>query len=151
VTEALRKKLGARGTVEGLAAAVRVLERVELPELAVVDPRAGIATIFRVRLEKAAVDTPAEDRLAAEPVYLILSTAPSAEGRTPEERLASVQRQQFAELFRMQPDQIEHSLRDLFRTYESADPATQKRLLALPMMAGMMGGWFPRHAKEQRP
>ena len=146
VPEAVWKKLTMRGTVEGLAAAVRVLERVELPELAVLDARSGAATVFRILPGEAEPNS----RLAPEPVHLIVSTAPSAEGRTPDERLASVQRQQFAELFRMQPDQIERSLRDLFRTYDSADPATQKRLMALPMMAGMMGGWFPRYAKEQR-
>jgi hypothetical protein len=151
ISAAHRRKLAARGAAESLARAVRQLELVELSRLALVDPATGASTVFRMLLADPSEEgAKLEAKLAPEPVYLIFSAAASAAGRTREERLASVQRQQFEEMFRMKPEQLERSLQDLFRSYDGASPATQKRLLALPLMSGMMAGWFPRQAKEQQ-
>jgi hypothetical protein len=147
--QSLDGKLETRRTATMLAGAVRTLQGVEYSELALHDASSGSTTSYRSQpAQKATVPPEAAPPLRADPAYLLFDDSPAAVGRTAAERLLSIQRQQFQEMFRMNPDQLARSMESSIRNYETADPATQKRVLALPMMSGMMAGWFPRQAKE---
>ncbi|MGV3723792.1 MAG: hypothetical protein ACO1SX_23080 [Actinomycetota bacterium] len=142
-------KLETRRTAAILARAVRTLQGLEFPELTLHDAGSGNTTTYRSQPAKKATAAPERAPLLhAAPIYVLFDDSPAAAGRTAAERLRSIQRQQFQEMFRMNPDQLARSMEGAIRTYETADPATQKRVLALPMMSGMMAGWFPRLAKE---
>jgi hypothetical protein len=139
-------------SARALCEALRLLEGVELPAVAFQDTTAG--TLARYRLWTG----PEQERPAARdarwdetPTYALFNTLPEVEGRTLEARLSNLQGQQFQTMFRMTPQQLTRSMEDAFRSYESASPAMQERLLALPLISGMMAGWFPRQAKESRP
>lgn len=129
---------------------LRSLESVELPALAFQDAATGTTTRYRLwparEQELPAAQDPRWDEAAA---YVLFNTIASGEGRTMEERLSNLQWQQFQTMFRMTPEQLTRSMEDAFHSYEGASPAMQERLLALPLMSGMMAGWFPRQAKER--
>jgi hypothetical protein len=144
----LERQVESRQTAGMLAAATRSLLELEYAELAVYDAGAEKTTFVRTRpADEAAEPLPAPP-LSTEPVFLVFDASPSAAGKTPAERLLNIQAQQFQEMFRMTPDQLTRSMEGALRGYETAEPAMQKRFLALPMMSGMMAGWFPRQAKE---
>jgi len=135
-------------TVAGLCDALRSLEGIELSAVAFQDP-GGTTTRYRFWAGRDQELPAARDpRWDERPVYAVFNTITGAEGRTLEERLSRLQWQQFQTMFQMSPQQLTRSMEDAFRSYESASPAMQERLLALPLMSGMMAGWFPRHAKE---
>jgi len=149
VPESLAPKLSTPRTAVSLAAAVRELQSLEQPSIEVHNIRTGTTTRFvlwDVRSTPQARDS--APALHNDPIYLLYDTSPFATGRTPAERLLSIQQQQFNAMFRMSPDQLSRTMEDALHTYQTADPAAQKRVLSLPILSGMMAGWFPRQAKE---
>jgi hypothetical protein len=145
--EAQRKRLPSAAK---LATWVRTLERLETGSLALQDPAARHEISYR-KDEPAASLTSLRRQggLAEQPIYLLVSTTPSARGGTPEERLLDLQRQQIGLMLRLSPEQMGQSMARAIRAFPSADAETRSRLLGLPAMAGLMATWMPRAAKER--
>lgn len=131
-----------------LVEAVQALGRLEIGAVAVEDPSDPRATFLLSRRE---IDAAAREREGCDPrpVYVLFATETALPGATPEASLGSLQRQQFSLLTRLSAEQLAHSMSGWARAYETADGATRARILGLPVMAGMMAGWFPREAKER--
>ena len=130
--------------------ALRSLEAVELPALAFQDAATGTTTRYRLWPAREQELPAARDpRWDEAPAYVLFNTITGGEGRSMEERLSNLQWQQFQTMFRMTPEQLTRSMEDAFHSYEGASPAMQERLLALPLISGMMAGWFPWQAKER--
>jgi hypothetical protein len=50
----------------------------------------------------------------------------------------------------MSPEELTQAAEAVIRSFSSADPETQSRLMGLPAMAGLMAVWFPQAAKERQ-
>lgn len=152
LSEADRARIETPRVAEALAADVRRLELHEGESLEVEQVREQRATSY-VRHRPVTARFAAEKEAAGfgkEAVYVVYSTTPSARGETAEARFADLQRQQIGLMLQMSPSQMGQAMQQLIDGYGSLDPAAQKRMLGLPLMAGMMAGWLPRQAKESQ-
>ena len=148
VPERQLARLKKSGATAALVQAVRFVDGLEAEAIYLEDPGSG----RRVRFERRAPrdgknlteSLPAEMR----DFHLVLSATPSARGRTQEERRLDLQRQQVGLMLRMSPEQMAAAMGPLVAGYGGAGPEERRRLIGLPLMAGMMAAWMPRHAKE---
>jgi hypothetical protein len=141
-------RLKKTGATAAFVQGVRSLDALQAPEAELQDPFAGRQVRFEIR--KPANGKKPSETLPEEvkPLYLLLNAAPSAHGRSREERLLDLQRQQVSLMLRMTPDQMASAMGPLVRNYGAASPDERRRLIGLPLMAGLMAGWLPRRAKE---
>ena len=83
-----------------------------------------------------------------ETVYIILG-ATDHRSMSVHERMSDLLRRQMERLVRMSPDEVTRTMSDAIQSYQSAGtPERRERIMALPVMAGMMATWFPQAAKE---
>ena len=88
--------------------------------------------------------------LDKQPVYLIYSAEGGAKsGTPPEEQYAKLQRAQMQTLVRMTPDQLTGAMENAVEMWQTGDAGQRGRVMALPVIAGMMAVWMPRAAKER--
>jgi hypothetical protein len=79
----------------------------------------------------------------------LLYGATDHRGMAPSDRLADLQRRQMSRMVRMSPEAAAGTMANAIQSYRSAGTHTHReRIMALPVMAGMMAAWFPRAAKE---
>ena len=141
-------RLKKRGATAAWIQAVRSLDALESEPLDLEDPESGRRVRFELRKPRAGNDPAESLRGDMRKLYLVLSATPSARGRTREERLLDLQRQQVDLMLRMSPEQMAAAMGPLVAAYGAAGPEERRRLIGLPLTAGMMAGWMPRHAKE---
>jgi hypothetical protein len=149
VSKAEAAKLGRRDRAADLVSAVHTLEASPIPEVRLFDPSKSESITFRsVRERTADQDAPAREGDAE--LYLVISEVPSAHGAGLEDRLGDLQRQQVELMLGLDAPSLARAMQGSIELYPSLGEAGQKRLLALPMMAGLMAGWMPRQAQENR-
>jgi hypothetical protein len=146
--EARQKRLPAP---ERLAAAARGLDQVAPFSLLIENPAKGRATLYLKDQPPAMLPLLIDlGPLGDSPLCLLYSTTPAARGGSREEQVADLQRQQIGLLLRMSPEELTQTAEAVIRSFSSADPETQSRLMGLPAMAGLMAVWFPQAAKERQ-
>jgi hypothetical protein len=133
-----------------LAAAVRALDQVEQTGFVLENPLTAKATTF---VKNWAVTPNFADDLTASqfntrPLYVLYTTKAFSDGRTPQERLADLQRQSMEMMLSMDPDQIADSVQQGFNMLMSLDPDTRARIMGMQMQAGMK--MFQSMTPEQR-
>lgn len=130
-----------------LAAQVRLWESANVDQfiLEAGSPRvsAGALTLTGEAL-KAAAACLGEGR---ETIYLIYGIT-DHRSKPASARLTDLLRSQMEQMVRMSPEEISSTMTDAIQEYHNAGPTRREKLMALPVMAGMMATWFPHAAKE---
>jgi hypothetical protein len=145
--EEQRKRAGGARERAALAATVRKIERLAVPDLALAD---GERVTFLLKEQPFRPDEPERSGCDPRPLYLLYGDEQALPGALTPEQVAELQRQQLLLLPRLGTAQLATSMASWIRAYEAADEVTRSRILGLPVMAGMMAGWFPQEAKERR-
>jgi hypothetical protein len=69
--------------------------------------------------------------------------------KSPRARLENLLRRQMERMVRMSPEEVSEVMEKAIGRYQSAGSGGgRERIMALPVMAGMMATWFPQAAKE---
>jgi len=86
---------------------------------------------------------------AARPTYLLYATQEETDpSLSAAQRLAQLQRQQMEQLLNLNSSQMNQVMTDALARYSSGTAETSDQMMHLPIMALLMGVWFPQQAKE---
>lgn len=130
-----------------LAAQVRLWESAKLDRftLEAGSPRVSAsAQVVTGEALKAAAARLGDD---GETIYLIYGIT-DHRSKPASARLADLLQSQMEQMVRMSPEEITATMTDAIQTYQNANPTRREKMMALPLMAGMMATWFPHAAKE---
>ena len=88
---------------------------------------------------------------AAHPIYLLYATQEETDpSLSVAQRLGLLQRQQMEQLLNLNSSQMNQAMTDALAQYSSGTAETSDQMMHMPIMALLMGAWFPQQAKEHR-
>ncbi|MCW3052329.1 MAG: hypothetical protein JWN14_1499 [Chthonomonadales bacterium] len=86
---------------------------------------------------------------AARPTYLLYATLEETDpSLSVAQRLGLLQRQQMEQLLNLNSSQMNQVMTEALAQYSSGTAETSDQMMHLPIMALLMGTWFPQQAKE---
>jgi hypothetical protein len=126
-----------------LGSVARTLEKMTPRSLIIENSRTGRAVVY-------IKDQPAVRPASDAGRYLIFAEYATQSGTPidPADAVMALAQKQQAGMLAMDDSQFTSAMTETVQQWQSLDAPGRSRALSLPMMAGMMATWMPRHAKE---
>lgn len=138
-------------SARGLVAIVRTLDM--LPSVLLQLENAASRRSVTLQADLTATALPAKltaHAFAAPPTYLIYATQAAADSSlSVAQRLEQMQGEQMDQLLSLNPDEMTQAMTQALAQYSGGTGETPERMMRLPIMALLMGTWFPQKAKER--
>ncbi|MCW3096533.1 MAG: hypothetical protein JWL77_2151 [Chthonomonadaceae bacterium] len=138
-------------SARSLAATMRLLDHMP-PALLHLENAASQRSVT-LQSDLAATELPTKvtaHGFAARPTYLLYATQDATDrSLSVAQRLEQLQRQQMEQLLNLNSSQMNQVMIDALAQYSGGTAETSDQMMHLPIMALLMGIWFPQKAKER--